>query len=200
MFIIHTTCNRSDFVFVHPSKTRNFQLALITCRCEASGCLFDSAWCWCRRGRCQWEDLLVHSLSVTWHRSADKNLSGWWFGCHFSHFPINIGNLIIPLDCHIFQRGGPTTTQLWCPGLCHQTAWVATGNPRTKCDTCDRGTSKPNISAIVHCHVLIAGGYAILCLVFDHSRLTGGIIRFRLDSWIVDDNCRSLFNNLVATF
>ena len=28
------------------------------------------------------------------------------------YFPINIGNLIIPNDVHIFQRGGPTTNQL----------------------------------------------------------------------------------------
>ena len=27
------------------------------------------------------------------------------------YFPINIGNLIIPIDFHIFQRGGPTTNQ-----------------------------------------------------------------------------------------
>ena len=34
--------------------------------------------------------------------------SGWWFGCHFL-FSMNIGNVIIPIDFHIFQRGGPTT-------------------------------------------------------------------------------------------
>ena len=27
------------------------------------------------------------------------------------YFPINIGNFIIPIDFHIFQRGGPTTNQ-----------------------------------------------------------------------------------------
>ena len=26
---------------------------------------------------------------------------------HFWHFPINIGNVFIPVDFHIFQRGGP---------------------------------------------------------------------------------------------
>ena len=30
----------------------------------------------------------------------------WWFGCHEFYFPINIGNVIIPIDFHIFQRGG----------------------------------------------------------------------------------------------
>ena len=40
--------------------------------------------------------------------------SGWWFGCHFFNFPINIGFLIIPVDFHIFQRGGPTTNQIYC--------------------------------------------------------------------------------------
>ena len=29
----------------------------------------------------------------------------------FFYFPINIGLLIIPIDVHIFQRGGPTTNQ-----------------------------------------------------------------------------------------
>ena len=42
-----------------------------------------------------------------------KTPSGWWFGCHVWHFPINIGNFIIPIDVHIFQRGGPTTKQQW---------------------------------------------------------------------------------------
>ena len=35
--------------------------------------------------------------------------SGWWFGTSilFSHILIYIGNFIIPIDVHIFQRGGP---------------------------------------------------------------------------------------------
>ena len=41
-----------------------------------------------------------------------SNMSGWWFGCHFLNFPINIGNVIIPIDFHIFRRGGPTTNQM----------------------------------------------------------------------------------------
>ena len=36
-------------------------------------------------------------------------IAGWWFGT-FSIFPY-IGLLIIPIDVHIFQRGGPTTNQ-----------------------------------------------------------------------------------------
>ena len=32
-------------------------------------------------------------------------------------FPINIGLLIIPIDFHIFQRGGPTTNQEWMEWL-----------------------------------------------------------------------------------
>ena len=31
--------------------------------------------------------------------------TGWWFGCHFWHFPINIGLPIIPIDELIFFRG-----------------------------------------------------------------------------------------------
>ena len=31
---------------------------------------------------------------------------------HEFYCPINIGNLIIPIDVHIFQRGGPTTNQI----------------------------------------------------------------------------------------
>ena len=38
-------------------------------------------------------------------------ITGWWFGCHLAYFPRNIGLLIIPMDFHIFQRGGPTTNQ-----------------------------------------------------------------------------------------
>ena len=50
-------------------------------------------------------------------RFATDFWAGWWFGCHFlfSH----ILGIIIPIDFHIFQRGGPTTNQ-----------WVLTpGNP-----------------------------------------------------------------------
>ena len=37
-------------------------------------------------------------------------MSGWWFGCHFLHVPMIIGNVIIPIDELIFfQRAGPTT-------------------------------------------------------------------------------------------
>ena len=48
-------------------------------------------------------------------RGPEKSLeshtmSGWWFGT-FSIFPY-IGLLIIPIDFHIFQRGGPTTNQM----------------------------------------------------------------------------------------
>ena len=32
-------------------------------------------------------------------------ITGWWFGCHFWNFPINIGNFIIPIDELIFFRG-----------------------------------------------------------------------------------------------
>ena len=39
----------------------------------------------------------------------EPNNSGWWFGTFFI-FPY-IGLLIIPIDVHIFQRGGPTTNQ-----------------------------------------------------------------------------------------
>ena len=34
-----------------------------------------------------------------------KSWTGWWFGCHFWHFPRNIGLLIIPIDELIFFRG-----------------------------------------------------------------------------------------------
>ena len=47
-------------------------------------------------------------------RSAESggtaNMTGWCFGTFFI-FPY-IGLLIIPIDVHIFQRGGPTTNQM----------------------------------------------------------------------------------------
>ena len=43
-------------------------------------------------------------------KSSKSIKTGWWFGCHFFIFPY-IGNLIIPIDVHIFQRGGLTTNQ-----------------------------------------------------------------------------------------
>ena len=38
-------------------------------------------------------------------------VSGWWFGTFFT-FPY-IGNVIIPTDFHIFQRGRSTTNQVY---------------------------------------------------------------------------------------
>ena len=37
-------------------------------------------------------------------------ITGWWFGT-FVVFPY-IGNFILPIDFHIFQRGGPATNQI----------------------------------------------------------------------------------------
>ena len=35
-----------------------------------------------------------------------KRISGWWFGTmEFYDFPETVGNVIIPTDFHIFQRG-----------------------------------------------------------------------------------------------
>ena len=36
----------------------------------------------------------------------------WLVVWNIFYFPINIGLLIIPIDVHIFQRGGPTTNQI----------------------------------------------------------------------------------------
>ena len=36
----------------------------------------------------------------------------WLVVWNIFYFPINIGCLIIPIDFHIFQRGGPTTNQI----------------------------------------------------------------------------------------
>ena len=42
--------------------------------------------------------------------SPQITMTGWWFGT-FSIFPY-IGNVIIPIDFHIFQRGRSTTNQI----------------------------------------------------------------------------------------
>ena len=48
-------------------------------------------------------------------RWISKNFPGWWFGTKkiFSH----ILGIIIPIDFHIFQRGGPTTNQFLYVGM-----------------------------------------------------------------------------------
>ena len=48
-------------------------------------------------------------LAVRGGTGNSRFLAGWWFGTCFI-FPY-IGLLIIPIDFHIFQRGGPTTNQ-----------------------------------------------------------------------------------------
>ena len=49
-------------------------------------------------------------------------ITGWWFGTFFI-FPY-IGFLIIPIDFHIFQRGGPTTNQITCAWKCSSACFV----------------------------------------------------------------------------
>ena len=57
----------------------------------------------------------LHGKSPSWIGKSTNSMhhffnTGWWFGT-FCIFPY-IGNFIIPIDFHIFQRGGPTTNQL----------------------------------------------------------------------------------------
>ena len=47
---------------------------------------------------------------VTWSFLSEHILVGVLVA--ILYFPINIGNVIIPIDFHIFQRGGPTTNQI----------------------------------------------------------------------------------------
>ena len=49
------------------------------------------------------------AIEVRRNQMSLSSRSGWWFGTFFI-FPY-IGLLIIPIDFHIFQRGGPTTNQ-----------------------------------------------------------------------------------------
>ena len=57
-----------------------------------------------------WLEHFVDFLGISSSQLMKSN-TGWWFGCHFWHFPINIGLLIMPIDVHIFQRGFSTTNQ-----------------------------------------------------------------------------------------
>ena len=41
-------------------------------------------------------------------------IAGWWFGCHFWHFPIYKGNFIIPIDELIFFRGVAQPPTSYC--------------------------------------------------------------------------------------
>ena len=43
------------------------------------------------------DDWIWLGFRQTWVKSGVYT-PGWWFGCHFWHFPINIGNFIIPID------------------------------------------------------------------------------------------------------
>ena len=60
---------------------------------------------------CEKKPVLDWEMPDLWMKNitAKKVKTGWWFGTFFI-FPY-IGCLIIPIDFHIFQRGGPTTNQ-----------------------------------------------------------------------------------------
>ena len=65
--------------------------------------------------------ILVHILRILQYMflvslSQIVDMDGRWLVGGLEHqfyFPILIGFLIIPIDFHIFQRGGPTTNQLY---------------------------------------------------------------------------------------
>ena len=71
--------------------------------------------------------------------SGQRRRTGWWFGCHFlfSH----ILGIIIPIDFHIFQRGGPTTNQ-------RTTSWDRRGwtEVRAAWDVSHRGVSSRRVA------------------------------------------------------
>ena len=48
---------------------------------------------------------------ITFNIAMETIYTGWWFGCHdlFSY----ILGMIIPIDFLFFQRGGPTTNQIY---------------------------------------------------------------------------------------
>ena len=53
----------------------------------------------------------ILTMKITTHNHENnhsQSWTGWWFGTFFPY----IGNVIIPTDFHIFQRGGSTTNQL----------------------------------------------------------------------------------------
>ena len=51
-------------------------------------------------------DLMGRTTGEHMGNMVGKWSSGWWFGCHFLHFPIYIGNVIIPSDELIFYIEG----------------------------------------------------------------------------------------------
>ena len=53
----------------------------------------------------EWLTQQVFTKWIFLLKPTDRYISGWWFGTFFI-FPY-IGNFIIPIDFHIFQRGGP---------------------------------------------------------------------------------------------
>ena len=62
-------------------------------------------------------DFCSNLLELKWilGRFLQVGLEATWLVGGLEHqfyFPINIGLLIIPIDFHIFQRGGPTTNQM----------------------------------------------------------------------------------------
>ena len=71
-----------------------------------------SPWPSCALSKKCWKSAGNHRTDTGWSSwfslvpwSSDLILAGWWFGCHQFYFPINIGNVIIPIDEIIFFRG-----------------------------------------------------------------------------------------------
>ena len=72
---------------------------------------------WATPGDHQWKNMFHHgdlrSPMVLEYPKMFINCwsSGWWFGCHVLFSQKYWVAIIIPIDVHIFQRGGPTSNQ-----------------------------------------------------------------------------------------
>ena len=79
-----------------------------------------------------------------WYIQTKKpsTITGWWFGTFlFSH---SVGNVIIPIDFHIFQRGGPTTNQ-----INHET-WILRNSLHRSLRLISKRPKRPSPARLTH--------------------------------------------------
>ena len=85
---------------------------------DVVACRFGTRWVWPFNIIQHHSTICILSFlrNVTKEWISKTSASGWWFGTFFT-FPYTVLGIIIPIDFHIFQRGGPTTNQIWCHHL-----------------------------------------------------------------------------------
>ena len=109
------------YIYIHTCYNAYVGVSNIQ-RLRTIGCLSQgSTWPWLPRWESSWwiprGFLAVKDLHWGEFSAKSPTIAGWWFGCHFLNFPINIGNNH-PNWLSYFSEGWPNHQPDWFSENC----------------------------------------------------------------------------------